>query len=185
MNKNRKRYDKGYQKKSRYLTLLLRHSPEKENLYMDENSYVSVEQILNVLDISYEELEWIVNNDNKSRFKFNYNNTKIRACQGHSIPWLKIQYQNVIPPDFLYHGTCEKFFLKIKNNGIYKMNRQYVHLSEDLLTAKSVGKRHGNPIIIKIDTKNMLKDGIKFYISENGVWLTDFVDRKYFKEFIK
>lgn len=166
-------------RKSRYLTLLLRHSPEKENLDMDEQAYVEVKQILSVLNLTQEELEWIVENDSKSRFKFNYNKTKIRACQGHSLPWVQLQYESRIPPSILYHGTNENAWNTIKRDGIQKMKRQYVHLSNDFQTALAVGKRNGRPLILKIDTESMVKDGIKFYLSDNGVWLTDFVDKKY------
>ena len=62
------------------------------------------------------------------------------------------------------------------------MSRLYVHLSEDIETAEKVGKRHGNPIILKIDSKEMYEDGIKFYLSKNGVWLTKEVNNKYIEK---
>jgi putative RNA 2'-phosphotransferase len=45
--------------------------------------------------------------------------------------------------------------------------------------------RHGSEIIIAIDTRDMVKDKLDFFRSENGVWLTNFVDIKYFKEIIR
>ena len=53
-----------------------------------------------------------------------------------------------------------------------------VHLSSDVETAINVGKRHGIPIVLRVDTYRMKKDGIKFFLSNNGVWLTKFVDKK-------
>ena len=79
----------------------------------------------------------------------------------------------------MYHGTGKKSYNSILSSGIKKMSRQYVHLSQDINTAVNVGKRHGEPIVFKVDAMQMYKDGIKFYISENNVVLTDFVDTKY------
>lgn len=59
------------------------------------------------------------------------------------------------------------------------MNRLYVHLSKDEKTAHEVGKRHGEPYVFHIDGHKMKEDGVKCYLSENGVWLTKYVDKKY------
>ena len=59
------------------------------------------------------------------------------------------------------------------------MNRQYVHLSDNYTTAVSVGSRHGSAIVVTIDAKKMANDGCKFYLSNNGVWLTDYVKPDY------
>ena len=59
------------------------------------------------------------------------------------------------------------------------MNRQYVHLSFDYDTAVKVGERHGNPVVLEINSKLMYEKGIKFFISENGVWLTEYVSPEY------
>ena len=61
------------------------------------------------------------------------------------------------------------------------MSRLYVHLSKDYKTAFAVGKRHGSPFIFEVDAKQMVKDGFKFYESENGVILTEVVPTKYLK----
>jgi len=49
-------------------------------------------------------------------------------------------------------------------------------------TAKQVGSRYGKFVILEINSKLMFTNDLEFYQSENGVWLTDFVDPKYFKE---
>lgn len=59
------------------------------------------------------------------------------------------------------------------------MSRLYVHLSEDIETATKVGKRHGEPVILQVYSGEMFKEGNKFYLSANGVWLTKFVPAKY------
>ena len=57
--------------------------------------------------------------------------------------------------------------------------RLYVHLSSTIETAINVGTRHGIPVVFKVDTQKMFKDGAKFYLSRNGVWLTDYVATEY------
>ena len=85
------------------------------------------------------------------------------------------------PPDVLYHGTATRFLNSIFETGLDKRSRNHVHLSNDKETANNVGSRHGNIVVLIIDTKQMYADGIKFYLSVNNVWLTDYIDRKYIK----
>jgi len=163
----------------KYITLLLRHKPEKENLDMDKNGYVSVKQLLSRLKISKLDLDYIVETDNKTRFSYSASKDKIRCNQGHSID-VDVELKEIKPPDILYHGTAWKSVESIYKTGIEKRDRLHVHLSSDLETAEKIGLRHGKLYIFKIDTKRMYEDGIKFYLSENKVWLTDFINTKYF-----
>ena len=103
----------------------------------------------------------------------------IRARQGHSIN-VDVNLSEMTPPDVLYHGTATRFLESIYANGLNAGNRLYVHLSPDEATAINVGSRHGKPFVIKIDCHKMLADGCKFYLSNNGVWLTKQVLPKYF-----
>lgn len=82
----------------------------------------------------------------------------------------------------MYHGTAQNNIESILEIGIEKRSRQHVHLSQDKETATKVGMRHGKPIILTIKTKEMFDDKIEFYLSENNVWLTDFVDAKYISQ---
>lgn len=113
--------------------------------------------------------------NNKQRFEFSEDMTRIRARQGHSIR-VDVELEEKLPPDILYHGTGERFVNSILDQGINKGTRLYVHLSETKETAVNVGKRHGKPIILIINARRMSEDGHTFYLSRNGVWLTDFVD---------
>ena len=63
--------------------------------------------------------------------------------------------------------------------GLQKMKRHHVHLSADTKTAEQVGSRRGNPIVLVVNTAQMYQDGHVFYISDNGVWLTDHVPPRY------
>ncbi|MBO6185598.1 MAG: RNA 2'-phosphotransferase [Chryseobacterium sp.] len=174
-------------KTSKFLSYVLRHHPELINLNLDENGWANVDELIAKSKrdphegISFEELNEIVETNDKKRFIFNEDKTKIRANQGHSID-INLALVPQQPPHFLYHGTAQSNIDSILENGIEKRNRQHVHLSEDKETATKVGMRHGKPIILTIKTKEMFNDGKEFYLSENNVWLTDFVDAKYIRQ---
>jgi putative RNA 2'-phosphotransferase len=161
--------------KSRQLSKLLRHKPE--DLPIDKSGWVPIISIMKKLNISQEELSEIVETNDKKRFAIE--GEKIRANQGHSID-IDLELKAEVPPFILYHGTGIKFLPFIINQGIKKMNRHHVHLSVDMETAIKVGSRHGKHTILEVKARHMHTDGIKFYKSENGVWLTDFIDPKYF-----
>ena len=172
-------------KLSKFVSLILRHKPEEINLSLDENGWVEVNKLINGINkknfnINLDDLKRIVSEDNKQRYSFNSDLTKIRANQGHSIK-VNLDLKEVRPPDILYHGSSKKFMKNIIKEGITKQKRQYVHLSLETETASKVGKRHGELIMFILDSKKMYEDGYKFYLSENGVWLTDFVPSKYIK----
>lgn len=167
--------------KGKFLCLVLRHKPEEIDLKIDKHGWANVNELLTKAKfISLDELNEIVETNNKKRFEFNDDKSLIRACQGHSID-VEMNYKPQTPPDILYHGTASRFLDSIFKNGILKGNRQYVHLSLNKEIALDVGKRHGKPVILLVDSKQMFEDGIEFYCSNNGVWLTDYVDKKYFK----
>lgn len=166
--------------KGKFLSLLLRHKPEKANLEMDDNGWVEVEQVISNTGISEQELHDIISTNNKKRYVLNEDETKIRAAQGHSLD-VDIEMKVIDPPTVLYHGTATRNKDIIEETGLKKMNRQHVHLSVDVETAKQVGGRHGTPIIFEVNSWHMRADGIKFYLSDNDVWLTDYVDPKYLK----
>ncbi|MBW3524864.1 RNA 2'-phosphotransferase [Chryseobacterium sp. NKUCC03_KSP] len=169
---------------SKFLSYVLRHHPELINLNLDENGWANVEELITRSKrdphegISFEELDEIVETNDKKRFIFNEDKTRIRANQGHSID-IDLALISQKPPEFLYHGTAQNNVDSILEKGIEKRNRKHVHLSQDIETATKVGMRHGKPIILTINTEKMFNDGIEFYLSENNVWLTDFVDIQY------
>ncbi|SFD35320.1 RNA 2'-phosphotransferase [Flavobacterium phragmitis] len=168
---------------SKFLSLVLRHSPEKIGLKLDENGWADVEELIakcnkkgNRMDAAL--LEYVVENNDKKRFAYNEDKTKIRASQGHSIS-VELNLAETEPLEYLYHGTVGKFMENIRNEGLKKMSRQHVHLSKDKETAVKVGSRRGIPQILTVRSGAMFRDGFKFYLSENNVWLTDEVPAKY------
>jgi len=171
-------------KLGRFLSLVLRHNPDAAGIVLDEHGWADVQELLTGVrrsgrQIDMESLERIVRENNKHRYSFNEDHTKIRANQGHSIP-VDVELTEVNPPQYLYHGTAARFLPAIHREGIKKMSRQYVHLSGDFQTAMEVGRRHGSPVVIAIDAEAMTRDGEIFYLSENGVWLCEYVAPKYF-----
>ena len=173
--------------RSKFLSLLLRHQPELVNLKLEEGGWTDVKILIERINqykkgdnFTFQELESVVENNDKQRFGFNKDKTKIRANQGHSTK-VEMNYQPTLPPPILYHGTATKNVDSILKNGILKGNRHYVHLSANLKTAQKVGARHGKPYIFKIETFKMQEAGLKFYVSENGVWLTDFISEEFLK----
>lgn len=175
---------------SKLLSLVLRHKPEIIGIRLDKNGWTSVEDLLlkiktkiNDSSFTFEDLEKVVKDNDKQRFSFSDDKTKIRANQGHSISKIDLNLKSERPPMRLYHGTVEKFIKLIEKDGLIKVNRNYVHLSHDIDTATNVGNRRGKAIILEINSAKMYADGVKFYKSENGVWLTECVDPNYITKY--
>lgn len=162
----------------------MRHNPASIGLSLDENGYACICELLLKLDesgvnVDKATLIKIVESDKKGRFSFNADKTKIRANYGHSFavnPALK----SSCPPSVLYHGTAGRNVESILKNGLNKSKRNYVHLTDDLSTAIKVGERRGNPVIFRIDSAKMRRDGFDFYKS-GVVWLTDNVPKEYLR----
>lgn len=169
-----------YTTRSKFLSFGLRHDPANVGLKLDENGWASTESVLtaltaNNLPLDIEGLKELVESNSKKRFEFTSDGLSIRACQGHSIA-VDLGLKKVRPPAVLYHGTSDKSITSIQkaiDGGIKKMNRDHIHLSADEATAYMVGRRHGAPVIIVVHSQAMHNDGYDFYMSTNGVWLTD------------
>ncbi len=176
--------DKDIIRPSRFISLVLRHKPTAAGITVDEHGWADVRGLLEGVSrkhpIDFETLEEIVYFDNKGRYSFNKDKTKIRANQGHSIP-VDVELEKTEPPTLLYHGTGEKYTGSIEREGLIPKTRLYVHLSSDVETAVTVGKRHGKPVVYAVDSAQMAKDGFEFFLSVNKVWLTKQVPAKYLK----
>lgn len=83
---------------------------------------------------------------------------------------------------YLYHGTGQKYVESIDKTGLIPKSRLYVHLSGDTDTAIKVGNRHGKPVVYRITSGRMHKEGYVFFRSVNGVWLTKTVPVKYMEK---
>jgi putative RNA 2'-phosphotransferase len=164
---------------SKYMSLLLRHNPDAAGIIVDSAGWTDVKALIGTLGISYSLLEEIVKEDNKKRYSFSKDKSKIRANQGHSISVPDLELKQATPPDVLYHGTATKYIDSIFEYGLLPKTRNYVHLSDNFNTALNVGSRHGTSVVLKINSKKMLEDGVIFLLSDNGVWLTGKVNKEY------
>ena len=148
---------------SKFLSLVLRYKPDTIGISLDEHGWANVSELIESISktrpFDMEMLEKIVQTDNKQRYSFNEDKTFIRANQGHSIP-VDVELKKAIPPEFLYHGTGEKYVTSID-------------------TAVKVGSRHGKPVIYKVAAGKMERAGYAFFLSVNGVWLTKEVPKEY------
>jgi len=175
-----------------YISYLLRHHPEDMRLDMDKHGWVSVQQLItemnsnstenNKIDLEY--IKTMVAEDEKGRFRLNEDCTRIKACQGHSIPWVEPELEYLEPPEYLYHGTTTVALEKILNSGaIQKMSRHAVHMQDQEEKAWQSAKRWNlEPVVLKIAARDMYRDGIVFGKTENEVWCTEEVPVRYIAE---
>lgn len=169
--------------KSKLVSKILRHRPHMAGLTLDDNGWAPIDALLAGIaklgvSLSHEELLEIVDTNNKRRFRISDDGLRIRASQGHTVE-VDLGYRPAEPPELLYHGTAEKNLASIQAEGLDRMRRTHVHLSEDPKTARDVGMRYGKPIVLKIQARRMYEDGREFFLADNGVWLTDAVPWAY------
>ena len=164
------------------ISLILRHKPDVIGITLDEHGWANVYGLIKGVNKSHkltmEMLEEIVATDDKQRYSFNEDKTRIRANQGHSIN-VDVELEEVEPPEYLWHGTGRKYVDSIMKDGLIPKSRLYVHLSDNYNTAINVGVRHGEPVVLCIWAGDMYRDGYKFYRSKNGVWLVKHVPVEY------
>lgn len=172
-------------KLSKFLSLILRHKPETIGIELDANGWTDVETLIqksNRSGFRFDKtiLKHIVETNAKSRFAFNETHDKIRASQGHSVS-VALGYVPRKPPQLLYHGTAEKSVASIMQTGLQKKARHHVHLSTDIETAIKVGQQHGTPVVLEVLAERMFDEQYEFFLSQNGVWLTDHVPADYLR----
>uniref|UniRef100_A0A1I7ZUW7 2'-phosphotransferase n=1 Tax=Steinernema glaseri TaxID=37863 RepID=A0A1I7ZUW7_9BILA len=164
-------------RQSKFLSLVLRHKPEAAGISLDANGWTDVSTLLEALrkknrPMTRAELDHLVASSEKQRFAFSEDGTRIRANQGHSLR-VDLELKPLRPPGLLFHGTVPRFVESIRRDGLQRMRRHHVHLSEDRATAKNVGSRRGSPVILVVRSQEMFDEGFTFFRSENNVWLTD------------
>lgn len=173
---------------SKFLSLILRHQPDKIGIQLDENGWTDVDTLIQKANahgirLTLEILRYVVENNKKKRFAFDDSGRRIRASQGHSVE-VDLAYTPQQPPEILYHGTGEKSLDSILKTGLDKRQRHHVHLSQDTGTAVQVGGRHGKPVVVQVLAQQMAAAGFEFYRSENGVWLVEAVPVEFIRKFI-
>ena len=162
---------------SKFLSLVLRHQPELIGIKLDGQGWVNVDELLQKAHqhgkiITLDMLNHVVETNAKKRFAFSDDRQKIRASQGHSVE-VALGYEPQVPPEVLYHGTGSQSVESILKTGLERRSRQHVHLSADTDTAIKVGSRHSKPVVLSVLAGEMNSKSYMFYLSANGVWLTD------------
>lgn len=171
---------------SKFLSFVLRHHPEAIGLQLDKAGWVEVSDLMLKAaeagrPFTRAGLEDVVATNDKRRFAFSPDGSQIRASQGHSLP-VDLELTSVQPPEVLFHGTGQGAVETILAIGLSSMARQHVHLSADPVTAEAVGRRHGRPVVLEVAAGRMRQDGIDFFVSANGVWLTPAVPPGYISQ---
>jgi len=164
---------------SKFLSYVLRHQPDAIGLTLDDEGWADVSELITLANVdgrklTFELITEVVATNSKKRFALSEDGRKIRASQGHSVA-IDLGLAAATPPDVLYHGTATRFLDSIKEKGLIPGSRQHVHLSADLATAVEVGRRHGKPTIITVQSLRMHSSGHAFFFSDNSVWLTSSV----------
>jgi len=163
---------------SKFLSLVLRHAPEKIGLQLDPQGWVPIDELLSKaaphLPLTMELLHEVVRTSDKQRFAISEDGTRIRANQGHSVP-VELGLAPQAPPEQLYHGTATRFLDSIREQGLLRGDRHHVHLSAAAETAVMVGARHGQPVVLIVNAGDMNRAGHVFFRSDNGVWLVEHV----------
>lgn len=176
--------DKLHTKLSKEMSYALRHSPQSFGIVLDSEGYTAIDGLLSAIGRksgiapTLSDIEYIMEHSEKKRFEIK--GDRIRATYGHSVKG-KIEFEESMPPDVLYHGTSRRVLHSIREYGVLPMERQYVHLSSDMATARKVAERHDKkPVILVVDAKSMHNDGYKFFHSANdGTWMCEKVPFKY------
>jgi putative RNA 2'-phosphotransferase len=164
---------------SRFISYVLRHKPDSIGLTLDSQGWASIDELIEKSNaggtvFGRVDLLKMVDGNDKKRFSLSKDGQRIRAAQGHSVT-VELGLVAQEPPHVLYHGTATRFVSSILADGLKPQSRQQVHLSADETTAQRVGQRHGKPAILTVEAHLMHAEGFKFFLADNGVWLTDHV----------
>lgn len=166
------------------LARLLRHSAREDGVSISKDGWVTVNDVLNWTkrqNINADEavVRRIVSENDKQRFSLRESPVlSIRANQGHSMQFveLKLSPLNVSDGiDLAVHGTYYKNWKSIKTQGLSRMNRKHIHFARDMPGQSGVisGMRNSCELLIWINIKKALDRGIAFFLSDNGVILTE------------
>ncbi|WP_339850357.1 RNA 2'-phosphotransferase [uncultured Dokdonia sp.] len=171
------------EKISKLISYWLRHKPEDGNIQLDQFGWAEMKSVITALNSKRFELtenQLIELNDSfdKVRWEIDSEKKRIKATHGHSIS-IEQELNSELPNKILFHGTASKNIAGIIKNGLLSGQRQYVHLSEDIEMASKVGKRHGKPFLIEINTTELIENGWEFFKTQQNVWLTKNIPSKY------
>ena len=174
-----------------YLSYLLRHGPDDLGLDMDQEGWVDTAELIRRINqqgrytLTAEHLAQIVAQDQKGRYRFSQDGTRIKACQGHSVPWVQPKLEYLPPPTYLYHGTTTEALGEILASGAVKrMNRHAVHMQAEVEKAwASANRRKGKQgVVLQIAAGEMAAKGFTFGRTENQVWCCEEIPVAYIEK---
>jgi len=163
---------------SKRMSRALRHDPGRVGLVLDDEGWASLDALCAALRVSRADVEDVVTHGSKQRYELA--GGRIRARYGHSLPG-HVALPPADPPAELFHGTGAGTVEAILRDGLRPGRRQYVHLSPDQATAREVGARHGQPIVLRVDARAAAADGTVFRRGNDDTWLTDELDPRYLR----
>ena len=165
---------------SKGMAQALRHRPVHFGLDLDDEGWVSVEDLLaglcrrrNWCDLMMDDVLAVLEMPGKQRYEMK--DGRIRALYGHSAH-VSVRKKTAVPPRFLYHGTAQETAHVILREGLKPMKRQFVHLSDDVETAQIVGRRKDHqPVIFKVRALEASETAVHFYLGNDSTWLADHI----------
>jgi putative RNA 2'-phosphotransferase len=154
---------------SRTLSHALRHAPHQYELELDDEGWVPLAAVLDVMQVEVDDLRRLMAQATKQRFELDEAGGRFRARYGHSVPG-KLRKEAAAPPEALWHGTAPEVAAIIDREGLRPMGRQYVHLSIDRETALEVGRRKARaPVMLRVRAAAAAAAGVAFYAGNTGV----------------
>jgi putative RNA 2'-phosphotransferase len=167
---------------STFVSGALRHFPEDVGIELDERGWTTVAALTDAVDRQYdwasdEHLAAVLATDPKGRFE--RDGDRVRAAYGHSVA-VTLDDETTAVPDRLYHGTAPRHVAAIEREGLRPMDRQLVHLSGSVETAREVGARHAaDPVVFVVDAAGLAADGYDITERGEGVFTVERVPPAY------
>lgn len=181
-------------KVSKKVSWALRHGIHELGIEMSAAGYVKVQDLLahpQFSSIRLEQIHEVVKTNDKQRFTLKEEGGElyIRANQGHSVkvPSSQVDNDELLTPmtdphqfPLVVHGTYLEPWDSIRRRGLHRMGRNhirrlYLDLARGMPREAGVisGARTSSTVFIEIDMELAMSEGVKFYVSDNHVILTD------------
>lgn len=164
-------------KVSIYLSLVLKYKPEYAGVTLDEYGWTNVSDLIQGVSKKYpidiDILEEIVYTDNRQRYQFNHNHTRIRATRRTLNS--KTDLVRSKPPENLYFVASKKQIDAIDRDGLMPKESRYVRLTDNIKPNKTA-------FAYRISSGLMHNASFIFYRSNNGDWLTERIPRGFIEK---
>ena len=169
----------------RIIAGVLRHFPDKLGVSMDGHGWVDVSEFVHAIGTSRSGFHWLRNHhieaialtDPKGRYQAD--GGMVRATYGHTID-IDLSDLPDADLDAYFYPVTEEEMDVILEHGLNPIDRKHVHLSGSIEKAVEAGLvRTEDPLILKIDGKKALKDGVEIFRAGMDVYITDRIEPKY------